>query len=146
MVTLDGPARRVFELVPFLAVLTALGVYAALRLAFRYGLVARVAASSVAAIVFGFVAYQNLHAYFDVFANSVGDKWVFAQESTDSALYMAAVPKDTHVYFYSARWSWQVRNPEVPGAQRAGRGSLAGVQCWPRDRYQPDECGPPRSC
>jgi 4-amino-4-deoxy-L-arabinose transferase-like glycosyltransferase/DNA-binding beta-propeller fold protein YncE len=132
VVTVDGPARRVFELVPFLAVLTALAAYALLRLAFEHGLVVRLAASSLLAIIFGFVAYQNLHAYFDVFANSFGDKWVFAQESTESALYMAALPKGTRVYFYSARWSWQYETPKflapsVEGEDRSQEFSSAHV-------------------
>jgi hypothetical protein len=108
VVTLDGPARRVFEIVPFIAFATALGAYPVLRTAYRYRRLIRIAASSLVAIVFGVVVYSNLYDYFGVFANSpAGDRWVFAQELTDAALYMAALPRGTHVYFYSDRWGVQ---------------------------------------
>jgi 4-amino-4-deoxy-L-arabinose transferase-like glycosyltransferase len=107
ILTLGGDARRVFELVPFLAICTALGAYTMLRPAFQFGLPARAAAVGMVALLFGVVAYQNVNAYFGVFANSGADRWVFAQELTDAASYMAALPNGTHVYFYSDRWGVQ---------------------------------------
>jgi hypothetical protein len=95
----------VFELVPFLAILTAFAAYWVVASALRYRKPLGVALVSVVALVLGLVGYQNLHDYFGVFANSAGgDHWVFAQELTDAALYMAALPRGTHVYFYSDRW------------------------------------------
>jgi hypothetical protein len=91
--------------VPFLAVATAFGAYVFVRFGFRYGLPMKVATSTITAILLGVVAYQNVHDYFGVFANSpAGDRWVFAQELTDAAHYMAALPRGTNVYFYSDRW------------------------------------------
>jgi 4-amino-4-deoxy-L-arabinose transferase-like glycosyltransferase/sugar lactone lactonase YvrE len=105
VVTIDGPARRSFALVPFLAMFAGVAVVELWDLGHRRSrMVAWLTRASLAGLLL-VIAFQNLEAYFGAFSGSAGERWVFAEEVTDAARYMAALPPDSHVYFLSDRWS-----------------------------------------
>jgi 4-amino-4-deoxy-L-arabinose transferase-like glycosyltransferase len=98
--------RGPLGIVPFLAFLAALPPALALQRAgslrrslrpFVYG--------GVAAVLI-VVAYTNVRAYFDDWADSSLFPWVYAQEVSAASEYIAAQPDRPYVYFFSGRWSF----------------------------------------
>jgi 4-amino-4-deoxy-L-arabinose transferase-like glycosyltransferase len=104
VVTIDGPARRSFAVAPFLALFVGIAAVELSALARRRGrMITWVTHGALAGLLLA-IGVQNLDAYFVRFADSANDRWVFAADATDAALYMATLPADRHVYFLSDRW------------------------------------------
>lgn len=105
-----GPFRRTIGLAPFVALAAA----AALRELCRGGRwlatytrsTAPLAAAWVLALaaVFGAVAI-DVRTYFGGFAEHAQVRWVFARELRQASEFLAGVPRETRVYFFSERWS-----------------------------------------
>jgi 4-amino-4-deoxy-L-arabinose transferase-like glycosyltransferase len=135
--TLDGPARRTFAMVPFIALLAGLGLAELIALARRRGalpgLVAGVAAAGVVAVL----AYQGVSDYFSRFwGTAAADRWVYVSNLTAAAQYMAALPPGSRVYFAADRWSVhyetiQYLAPGVAGEDRLSKFGSASTDVDP---------------
>ena len=108
--TTGGTVRRSFGIVPFLALLTAAPLGAAWSWAERLSFHRRYAAYGAVAVVVGVIAFLNLSFYFDEFPESDVARETFDQELVEAANFMAGLPDDQLVYFYSTGWSF---NSEV---------------------------------
>ncbi len=133
----DGGMRRTFAIAPFVAMFAALPIAAILGLANVRGVRLNFAArTGLAALLVLVVGYQNLTNYFVKFAESGRQRWVFAQELTDAAKFMSQLPADSHVYFYSDRWSVRYETvrflaPNVRAEDRSERFGKPGLDVDP---------------
>jgi hypothetical protein len=109
-------------------------------------------AAALAALL-GVLAYQNLDDYFGKLPGSEAERFYFARPMTDASFYMKRLPRDRHVYFYSAAGSFnhEVRRflaPDLAGEDRSrefggnysfavARDGLVPVFVF-MDAYEPD--------
>ncbi len=112
VITIDGLARRTFPVAPFLALFAALPLVWLLDLARGHwrasggrAWYAPLAGVAVVVMLLGNTGV-NIDNYFNRFAGSYENRWVFASEITDASLFMNALPTGSHVYFFSDRWSF----------------------------------------
>lgn len=134
--TVDGLSRRTFASAAFVAMFAALPFAQAYRLARRSGTRLGVALGvGVAGIVFFLVGYQGVNAYFGAFAASPRQQYVFADEMTDAARFMATLPADRYVYFYSERWSvkYETRQFLAPNLHAEDRSAEFGQLTFDAD-------------
>lgn len=106
VLTVDGLSRRTFASAAFVAMFAALPFAEAIKLAWAQGMLHRKAiGASLAGILLLLLGDQSLHAYFGTFAGSQEQTYIFTNEMTDAARFMATLPTDSYIYFYSERWS-----------------------------------------
>ncbi len=135
-ITIDGEARRTFAMAPMVAVLVAFGTVCPLRAlldawrarapgrAWRLRIAAVALMSALIVPIAGWVTWHNLHAQFVLLPDSDSTRFIFAVEMTAASRYMATLPPETRVYFYSERWSFdyetrQFLAPETDGENRS---------------------------
>lgn len=122
--TEGGLARRTFILAPLLAMFGALALVQLYRYLRRRMPKTGGVALAAAALALGLVGYQSVVVYFDQFAAPEVQERVLALPMTDSARFMADLPEDHYVYFYSNRWSFNYVTrrfiaPETRGEDRS---------------------------
>lgn len=117
--------RRSLGVTPFIALLAALPLSAALRSRYLAAphLRAIVLVAAVAAVVS--VGVTNMSFYFRDYANSPGTKLHLNYPIMEASRFMASLPGDPYVYFYSKQWrfNYVVRRylaPDVQGEDRSG--------------------------
>lgn len=117
-----GPSmRRAIGVVPFIALLAALPLGAALRTKYLTPMLPR--ALAVGAIV-GVIAYAGVtdgRTYFDTYASRVS----ISLPMVEASRYMDGLPDGTYVYFFSSVWNYdqELRRylaPDTPGEDRSG--------------------------
>ncbi|MCH7698108.1 MAG: glycosyltransferase family 39 protein [Chloroflexi bacterium] len=115
--------RRAIGVTPFIALLAALPLSAALRSKYLAAphLKALVLVAAAAAVVS--VGFTNLNFYFGGYATSPDTKVNY--EVVQAANFLADLPEDQYVYFYSTRWpfDYEVRRylaPDIEGEDRSG--------------------------
>lgn len=122
--TIDGITRREFAMSPFIAILAGIGAVAILDLvAQRLNVTASHAvATGLVAVVF----VTSVAPYFTTFRTSAAQRWVFAEELTESIDIIQAVEQDDPVFvnWFSARHSFGYETLEflldgTPGIDRA---------------------------
>lgn len=128
VITIDGLARRTFAIAPFIAIFAALGVNESVKAARAFGRSAHRAAFAIAALLLAILIGQNINDYFRRFATSDSQVFVFTQEFTDATRFMLTLPPDSHVYFYSARWSvnYETRQWLAPNVKAEDRAAEHG--------------------
>jgi len=126
VLSVDGLARRSFAAAPFLALFAALPVGRLLDWCRTPGADrrARAVAFGTAALLALLIVQRNLDDYFDRFARSAEQRWIFAEELTDAAQFMDTLPTGSRVYFYSERWPFdyetrQFLAPRISGEDRS---------------------------
>lgn len=85
---------------------------------------ARPVALAGALLVVGLLGYQSVGVYFNEFADPEVQQRVLAVPMTDASRFMAELPDDSYVYFYSNRWSFNYITrrflaPETRGEDRS---------------------------
>jgi 4-amino-4-deoxy-L-arabinose transferase-like glycosyltransferase len=120
-----GQARRAFVTLPFLAVFAAFGVVGLVHEVGRRRRSLRVPVAAALAALLGVLAYQNLDDYFGKLPGSEAERFYFSRPMTDASFYLKRLPRDRHVYFYSAggSFTYEVRRflaPGVIGEDRSG--------------------------
>lgn len=117
--------RRSLGVTPFIALLAALPLSAVLRSRYLAAphLRAIVLVAAVAAILS--VGVTNMSFYFRDYANSPGTKLHLNYPIMEASRFMASLPGDPYVYFYSSQWPFDyvVRRylaPDVEGEDRSG--------------------------
>lgn len=127
--TVDALSRRTFASAAFVAVFAALPFVEAIKFGWaqgtRYG---KAIGAGLSGVIFLLVSYQGLHAYFGTFADSPQQAYVFTNEMTDAARFMATLPTDSYVYFYSDRWSvkYETRQFLAPNIRAEDRSAEFG--------------------
>lgn len=129
VLTVDGLSRRTFASAAFVAMFAALPFAEAIRLTRAWGSTGGwVVGVGLTAIVLCLVGYGSLRAYFGTFADSLQQAYVFTNEITDAARFMATLPEDRYVYFYSDRWSvkYETRQFLAPAVRAEDRSAEYG--------------------
>ena len=148
-----GVARRAFVTLPFLALFAGFGVVGLVHETGRRRRSLRVPVAAALAALLGVLAYQNLDDYFGKLPGSEAERFYFARPMTDASFYMKRLPRNRHVYFYSAVGSFnhEVRRflaPDLAGEDRSrefggnysfavARDGLVPVFVF-MDAYEPD--------
>jgi 4-amino-4-deoxy-L-arabinose transferase-like glycosyltransferase len=132
VLTTGGIVRRSFGIVPFLALLAAAPLGAAWSWADRLSFYRRYAAYGAVVAVVGIVAYLNLSYYFDEFPESHVARETFDQELVEAANFMAGLPDDQVVYFYSEGWSYQSEVVRYLGGGLLGEDRSTRIEPDPR--------------
>ena len=119
----DMTVRRALVIVPFLAVLGAVGIVEILRLGLRHGKVTGLMAGALLLAVLAKSSYDNYTDFFDKTVDSGPVQHTFAVDLRDTAEYMQELPDDSYVYFYCERWVLeydvlQLLAPDVRGENR----------------------------
>ena len=104
VVSEGGVARRAFVMLPFLAMLAGVGTAELFSLASSLGLrrPARLTVTATLAVLVGVLAYRGITDYYEKFPGSPIERFTFAPDMARAASYMASLPSDHRVYFYSA--------------------------------------------
>jgi 4-amino-4-deoxy-L-arabinose transferase-like glycosyltransferase len=118
-----GTVRRTLPSAPFVAFFAALAIDRFIEIARgasghrRWGL-AVVTAATVAVLL-----AQNLSLYFRDFSDPAVQRSVMAEAMTDASQYIATLSRDSYVYFYSERWSYDysIRQFLAPNARGEDR-------------------------
>ncbi len=137
VLTVDGLSRRTFAGAAFVAMFAALPFVETIRLARAWGTGrGRVIGMSLAGTILVLVCSQSLYAYFGTFADSQAQAYVFTNEMTDAARFMATLPANSYVYFYSERWSvkYETRQflaPYIRGEDRSAEFGQFGFDVDP---------------
>jgi len=129
ILTVDGLSRRTFASAAFVAVFAALPFVEAIKFGWAQGtLYGKAIGAGLSGVIFLLVSYQGLHAYFGTFADSPQQAYVFTNEMTDAARFMATLPTDSYVYFYSDRWSvkYETRQFLAPNIRAEDRSAEFG--------------------
>lgn len=138
--TVDGLARRTFDIAPLIALFAAITLAEGVRLSVRWRPETRYGALGAAALLSGAIVFQNVYGYFGRFAGSGAEQWVFAKDLTDASAYMNSLPAESYVYFSSERWSqnYETRRflaPTVRAEDRSERFGRQGLQvAWQNGR------------
>lgn len=104
--TIDGISRRTFASAMFVAMFAAFPFVEGIRFVRDWGTKrGQVIGATLTVCVLLLTGYQSVYAYFGTFARSPQQALVFTQEMTDASRFMATLPADSYVYFYSERWS-----------------------------------------
>ncbi|MBF0497445.1 MAG: glycosyltransferase family 39 protein [Deltaproteobacteria bacterium] len=103
--SMDGQYRRTLALVPFLAMLAALGAAEVSALVRTQRKAVRWIITGGLVVIISLMAGRSLQNYFIKFAHAPVQKWVFCQELTEACSYMTKFPPGFHFLFYSNRWS-----------------------------------------
>ncbi len=130
--TVDGLARRTFEMAPMIALFAAITLVEGVRLAARWRPAMRRVSLGGAMLVGGIIVFQNVYGYFGQFAGSDGEEWVFAKDLSEASAYMDSLPAGHYVYFLSERWSqsYETRRflaPDVRAEDRSERFGQYGL-------------------
>ena len=142
IVTIDGGARRALGLSPIVAMLAALALAWAWEHAERarseWQAVVRVA---VAGALVAFAA-SNVYVYFAHVGDSSTAHWVYVEELSAAADYMAAQRDKPYVYFFSSRWGYNYETrrylaPDLSGEDRSKEFSVAQETNLEFDRTGP---------
>ena len=118
--------RRSLGIVPFLAVLAAAPLALWWDRATLMSFSWRIVSYTGIAVVIAVVAYLNLNTYFGEFRDAPIARFTFGQELTEASEYMASLPGEPYVYFYSERWGFNYETrrylaANVEGEDRSGR-------------------------
>jgi len=127
--TVDGVSRRTFASAVFIAMFAAFPFVEALTFTGAWRTKRGQAVGTVlTACVLLLTSYQSLHAYFVTFADSPRQAYVFTNEITDASRFMATLPPDSYVYFYSERWSvkYETRQFLAPSVHAEDRSTEYG--------------------
>jgi hypothetical protein len=100
----DMTVRRALAIVPFLALLGAVGMVEILRVGLRHGRVTGLIVGVLLLALLGKSSYDNYTDFFDKTVDSGPVRHTFAVDLRDTAQYMQALPEDSYVYFYCERW------------------------------------------
>jgi len=120
----DGLFRRSFGLAPFIALLAALPLAWVLERAATRGSVVRFAScAAVCGIVAG-VGAMNVYRYFGPNQDTVVMRITYPYQEDAASHYIAGLPPDTFVYFYSDWWSFYYETrrfiaPDAVGIDRS---------------------------
>jgi 4-amino-4-deoxy-L-arabinose transferase-like glycosyltransferase len=120
----NGIYRGPLGAVPFIAFLAALPLGRAWEAAWRLRRGLRPVAYGGIALALAFIAFTNVRAYFDDWANSELFPWVYAQQISAASEYAAAHPDHPYVYFLAGRWTFnyetrQYLAPNIIGEDRS---------------------------
>ncbi|MDP2953637.1 MAG: glycosyltransferase family 39 protein, partial [Chloroflexota bacterium] len=120
----EGFYRRTLGLTPLLAAIAALPLSALWDEARKRSMRLTALATLTIALAVGSVAAIDLSRYFTSNPDHPSARWVYGVEMAEASRYIARFPKDTFVYFYSSRWSFdydvrQFLAPEVKGEDRS---------------------------
>jgi len=105
-ITIQGTYRQTLGVVPFLALLAALPLALWWERTPRLPGGWRYASYGAMAGVLSVIVFLNLNNYFNDFAESELARATFTPELVDTAEFMADLPDDTVIYFYSDRWGF----------------------------------------
>jgi len=138
--TVDGVFRRTLGLTPFIAILAALPLAWVWSQSERLGGVWRHAGAVLIAVPIVFAGASGVGHYFQTFPDTGIARFTFAEELVLASDWIATLPPDTEVLFYSGRWSYNYETrrylaPDVPGVDRARE--FGGVP-RPEVRLDPD--------
>jgi hypothetical protein len=120
MLVVGGEQRRLLGAMPFVMLCAALGLEAGLQLlrwllnklgqSLRQPAVAgglrRGATSLGVAGFLAFFSFTNMTYYFNRWATEFPVKWVYGYDLVRAIDHLKTLDEDTHVYFYSNRWSY----------------------------------------
>lgn len=128
-----GAFRRTIGLAPFIAMAAAFPLRELLRAGEMLATRLRSSAprAATAALVLALVATAvtvDVRAYFGPFVANSQVRWVFARELRHASEFLAGVPRDTRVYFFSERWScnYETRRYLAPGLDCVDRSQRFG--------------------
>ena len=105
--TVDGSLRRTFALSPFLVVLAAFGsaqIYGGITE--KKPRLRNLAVVTAVCLLVGMTT-QTVRDYFVRFPRTEHQSWSFLTAITEASHWMNRLPPDTHIYFFSERWSAQ---------------------------------------
>ena len=140
VITIDGAMRRTFALAPVLALLSALGMAQCYRSVVgrkpRLQPLMRVALAGFLL----FISVQTARDYFVTSIRSDAHSWAFTTAITEASLWMKDLPRETHVYFMSERWSqtYQTRQFLAPDVWIEDRSKQHGIFSFDNDDRDTD--------
>lgn len=140
VLTVNGMLRRTLGLAPFLAMLAALPLGWVWSRSRQLPGEWRHLGSVLVAIPILVAGASNVDHYFGTFPETPLVRFTFAEELALASDWIAGLPPDTEVLFYSNRWSYNYETrrylaPGVPGADRSREfGGTAKV----RNQLDPD--------
>jgi hypothetical protein len=120
----DFALRRSLVVIVFIALFAGVGVVGAIRWALARGPATRLPVIGLVVFLATLSVYRNLDDYFGTTVKSEPMHWTLAVEMVDASRYVATLPEDSYVYFYSERWPWthEIRRffaPEARGEDRS---------------------------
>jgi len=133
VVTVNGLTRRAFALAPFLAFGAAAGIVEIWKRVCgpvgKTGNVRPLVATGALVLMCTLLSVQSLTDYFQKFAPAPQRAWTFVQDFTDMCAFLQTLPPQSHVLFYSERWSgnYEPRQFLMPGATIEDRSSEFGT-------------------
>ncbi|MEX2246667.1 MAG: glycosyltransferase family 39 protein [Dehalococcoidia bacterium] len=105
LTTGDGLFRRTFGLAPIIAALGALPLSVWWESAMRRPERLRYASMAAMGLVLVYAGGRNIYDYFGPVQDTFEMRYVYPYEMDAASGYLAKVPRETVVYFYSDRWS-----------------------------------------
>jgi hypothetical protein len=141
----DGLFRRTFGMAPFVALL------AALPLAWLWDRVGArrdwqaAGAIALCGMLVAYPAIANVYAYFGPVQDTAVMRYTYPYQEDAASHYIAGLPANTFVYFYSDRWSFDYETrrfiaPHANGIDRSSEFGGSGVGATPdfnHDRSRP---------
>jgi 4-amino-4-deoxy-L-arabinose transferase-like glycosyltransferase len=124
----DFALRRSLVVAVFIALFAGVGVVGAIRWALARGPAARLPVIGLVVFLATLSVYRNLDDYFGTTVNSEPMHWTLAVEMVEASRYVATLPEDSYVYFYSERWPWthEIRRFFAPDARGEDRSRQFG--------------------
>jgi 4-amino-4-deoxy-L-arabinose transferase-like glycosyltransferase len=122
--------RAPLGVVPFLSFVAAAPLTLAWQAAPRFREIYRPLVYGGVALLLAVIAFVNVRAYFDYWADSLLFPWVYAQQISEASEYVAGLPDQPYVYFLSHRWSfnYETRQYLAPGAAGEDRSQEFGLR------------------